>query len=468
MMRAVGVCLCGLLLSSTAFGESVERWQAVELPDPGRHASVTGIGESRFPDGGQGLWIGTKQGSFRRIEGRWQVWPEIDGQRPTLTALKVAPDETGQTTWWLGTPAGLYTTSDGQTWHHISRADVPLADDRISSLHLDQARGAEPELWIGTGVGLTLWRAGQWTPVTSRPDGFRAGQVLAIRRFSVNGTRQRWVATTDGLSRLVDGQWQRMAADCLRGRQIKAMETIEIKDRLHVALATSRGLYLIDVEAPETCSRQSLPGSEGEPVQALIRDVSERLYAFTRDGVERWHGSPAGMEGWAPFDQRDGLEANPSWNGVAFRDSEGVMWAGTDRGAWYFRPAQTPAAASGAARLLIDGEPKAPGSYLIPWVQRNIAIELVPADGSRSHAVRARLSTDGVETAQPWQPLPWKTRLDVGHGGLQFDLETMDEWGRLHGPASYRVRHSHPWLPIALSVLIALMVIVVVIVRWPR
>lgn len=465
MKEVQSVCLAGLLLCSAALGSQVERWHAVELPEHGRQASVTGIGEGQFPDGKRGLWIGTKQGSFRRIEGRWQTWPEIDGKRLTVTALKVAPDETGQTTWWLGTPEGLYTTGDGRNWAHISRADAPLADDRISSLHLDQARGAEPELWIGTGVGLTLWRAGQWTPVTSRPDGFRAGQVLAIRRFTVNGERQRWVATTDGLSRLVDGQWQRVAMECLRGRQIKAMETIEINGRLQLALATSRGLYLIDAQAPETCLRQPLPGFDQGPVLALVRDASERLYAFTDDGIERWYRSPAGWDGWAVFDQRDGLEANSVWSGAAFRDSEGVIWAGTDRGAWQLRPGQAAAATPGTAHLLINGEAKGPGTYSIPWIQRHISVELVPATGPRSHAVRARLVTDRAETADRWQRLPWKTRLDIRRGGVQFNLETMDEWGYLHGPSSYEVRHSMPWLPIVLVVLIALLVIVVVALR---
>ncbi|TVR93332.1 MAG: hypothetical protein EA418_12180 [Wenzhouxiangellaceae bacterium] len=468
MMRFQGVCLASLLLCSVVLGGQVEYWQAVQLPGHGQQASITGIGENRFPDGERGLWIGTSQGSFRRIAGRWRSWPEIDGKNPTVTAMQVAPDETGQTAWWLGTPDGLYSSRDGENWTHISRSDVPLADDRVTHLHLDQAGGAEPELWIGTALGLSLWRAGQWTPVTSRPDGFRAGQVLAIRRFAVNRARQRWVATTDGLSRLVDGQWQRVAADCLRGRQIKAMETTDIDGRLHVAVATSQGLYLIDAQAPDACFQQPVPGTERAAVLALVRDTSERLYVFTENGVERWHRSPAGIAGWAVFDQLDGLDEKPAWNGITFRDSEGLIWAGTDRGIWQLRPGQAPTASPGAVTLLINGEAREPGTHSIPWVQRSIEVELVSAGRPRSHAVRARLARQGTDTEDPWRRLPWKSQLEAGRGGLQLDLEVMDEWGRPHGPVSYEVRHSLPWLPIALSALIALMIIVVVIMIRQR
>lgn len=468
MRRVQGACLAGLLLCTVAIGAQIEHWQANQLPGDGQQGSVTGIGESRFPDGERGLWIGTSGGSFRRIEGRWQSWPVIDGKNPTVTAMQVAPDETGQTTWWLGTPDGLYSSRDGENWTHFSRSDAPLADDRITHLHLDQARGAEPELWIGTAVGLSLWRAGQWTAVASRPDGFRAGQVLAIRRFAVNDVRQRWVATTDGLSRLVDGQWQRVAADCLRGRQIKAMETTDIDGRLHVALATSQGLYLIDAQAPETCFRQPVPGADGAAVRALVRDASERLYVFTGNGVERWHRSPTGSAGWAGFDQLDGLDEHPSWNGITFRDSDGLIWAGTDHGVWQLRPGQAPAATPGTVTLLINGQNREPGTHSIPWVQRSIEVELMSVDRPRSHAVRARLARADADMQEPWRRLPWKSRLEVGRGGLQFDLEVMDEWGRLHGPVSYQLRHSLPWLPIALSMLIALTIIVVLIMLRQR
>jgi hypothetical protein len=462
--------MIGLCLMTVGLAEAGERWQSLALPG---EPAIRALGEVPFPDGQRAIWIGTDQGSFRRIDGQWQRWPMIEGDNPVVRDVLVAPDQDGLTTWWLATPDGLLLTRDGQTWRRHTDADTALADRDILSLHLSQSRDGRPEVWIGSRSGLTIWRMGQWAAVLARPDGFQGGPVTAIRGLFHQGRRQTWVLGPTGISRLQSGQWQRWASDCLRGHQLTTLETLETPAQMLLLVGSDRGIRQLSLDDPDSCAR--LPGGDRHdgPVLELARDRHERLYLLRPGRVERFAPSRAADNGWhwTFFDHRDGLPGNIEWQGGHRLDAEGRLWVGSQLGLWTLDPAEQPGAPDQPPALLLsDGRQTLAANVESTMTIRTAVPELTllqPAS-TRPHALRYRWRLTPTAAFGPWQANESLTLDALAFGRHRIGVEMADEFGRVHGVYEFTLQRQWPlqaWIGLAL---LPLLLGAGVVLLWQR
>lgn len=457
------------MLVATGLMAQPESWRQIDIPGD---STVVGMGEVTYPDGARAVWVSNAAGSFRRIEGQWQPWPVIDGENPVVRDILVAPDENGLTSWWLATPNGLWRTGDGQAWKHHTEVDTTLLDRDIFTLHLSQNSTGQPEVWIGSQTGLTIWSMGQWMAVPARSDGFQGGAVTAIRSLLHNGRRQIWVAGPTGLSRHADNRWQRWAAECLRGHRLNAIETLETSTGMILLAASDRGLRQLSLDDPTAC--QALSGPDGPLAGAneLARDRYERLHVFSTSRVERFSSTREGDDQWhwTFFDQRDGLAENIEWRGGQRLDADGRIWAGSTTGLWIFEPAQPPAApARPPAVLLAHGQQEVAADADSPlrFSEATPALRALYSPDRREHVVRYRHQLMPSAAFGPWQ---YDSELNVGplgYGKHRLLVEVADEFGRIHGPYDFALERSLPMSAIIglISLLLLLLGAAVLVIR---
>jgi ligand-binding sensor domain-containing protein len=439
---------------------ATETWQRQSIP--GDH--LVGMGELPFPDGQRAAWVSSSSGSYRRIDGRWERWPRVGEENPILRSILVAPDENGLTSWWLATPDGLLRTQNGQDWTHHDEQSSALADRDILSLHLSQSPAGQPEVWIGSRSGLTIWRMGQWEAVLARPNGFHGGPVTAMRSLFREGRRQTWVLGPTGLSRYYDGRWQRWAGDCLRGHRLNAIETLETPAEMVLLIGTDRGLLELSLDDPAFCRPLSSPDQRRLAVQGLARDRHERILVFTDQRVERW--VPPRLAGagwrWTFFDQRDGLDDVMAWSGRQRLDADGRVWAASERGLWLFDPADPPPAPDRRPPLTLghgQAQIAAGSDQPLRFTTAMPELSLSGAPDGRPHAVRYRFSLLPSAAPGTWQ---FHGRLEpgpIGFGLHRLNVEMADEFGRIHGPYEFPIQRRWPLAVIVLVIAGALLVV---------
>lgn len=444
-----GLALAGLAALSVATQHSAapEHWHQLEFPGEGE---VLGFGEATLPDGQRGVWTGTTQGSYRRLDDRWERWPLINGQNPAVRQLLVAPDERGLTHWWLAATEGLYRTGDGQSWLRVNESTPALAEREVLVLHLDQDPRGLPEIWIGTDNGLIIWRLGNWEVVPARTDGFQGGQVTTIRSLSENGARQIWAAGPDGLSRFRDGHWQRWARQCLRGLTVNAIETLDTGRGILLFAGTDSGLFELSLTEPDHCQRVRAPAADPEAIQGLIRDRHERLLAFSSERVERY--APPRRDGedwqWTFFDHRDGIDGSTSWTGRQRLDVEGRVWAGSASGVWLFDAVDPPGQPDSRPeiRLSLGSDSIGRGSNEpLRFFKSKPALMLTEVTSSRPHAVRYRARLSSTQEFGPWQYDRQLSPGPLSFGRDQLIIEMADEFGQIHGPYRFPIQRGLPW-----------------------
>jgi|GEM_PF-4905222 len=460
------VFLTALTLQSGA--TAVEQWTPVEsLPFD---AAVVGLGISRFPDGLGDLWIGSTEGSFRRVDGSWEAWPRGTGHSLEVRDLLVAPDESGLTSWWLAAADGLWITRDGSDWQHLTNTNSVLPDNDIQALLLNQDADGPPEIWIGSEQGLSVWRAGQWEVVLARSNGFHGGQVHTLRRIETDDLNQIWAAGRSGISRYDDGQWQRWAMPCLRGTSINAMETLVSRNALRLIVATDRGAFLLNPEVSDWCKKTQVPGLPELAIDALARDSFDQIYLLSTGRVDRARldrDNADQLTGWTFFDHRDGLNRDQNWTSATLQLSDGIVWAGTRDGLIALTPLNPadlgPNQPAIAFRVNGSNRVYSAGST-IDHDGSTIELNIVVDDARRPHAfLFRRVSADSPVSAD-WQP-SGSFRIDgIQRGDQRFEFEGIDDVGRRLGPFELCV--NRPW-PFALILsIVAVVGLFVAILVW--
>ncbi len=459
-----GLIFLVLLAVLPTVGPAAERWERLPLPSSIADATVTGMGEIQFPDGRTSAWIGTDAGLYRRSEAGWNAWMPGGEELRSVATVAFGPGPDGQTSWWIGGHEGLAVFSPEQGLSRLGEEIMPLIDQPINALIFDQARGAGADLWIGGDAGLLIGQQGRWMPVSARPDGFPGGRVQQFRRLVMEDQRERWVVSSEGLGRYVGGQWSRPGAECLRGRQVLGAETVEFQGVLHLAIATARGPFVLEISDNPACRPIDLAGlfDEPPPTRALLRDDQGRLYLFHDEGVARWHLDRNQVGEWTAFDARDGLEHGIEWTGPARRDSDGSIWAGSTAGVWQMRPQTRAGSAAPTVMATLDGLALQPGDNPIGLLTRSGQIEISTSDSARPHAVRFSLTgtdTPNGERSPSWQSGRLEQFVTMGLGDVVLRVDLVDAWGVPHGPIEYRLVRSPilPWVVLVLALGLTLM-----------
>jgi ligand-binding sensor domain-containing protein len=466
-VRFLLALLVTLIGSPLIAQESVEQWQHVELPAPFQSSEIVGLGQARFPDGLSGPWFSTASVMLRQVGGQWQRWPDFDDDPPTVRTMLVAPDSSGKTAWWLGTDQGLWLSRDGEIWQQYTSENSPLADDRILSLLKHQTRAQGHEIWVGTARGLNIWRPGGWEVVLARPDGFQGGAVRELRRLVVDDQRQIWAVGPDGISRHINRHWQRIASDCLRGHLIHDLETLDHPEGLRLAVATSRGLILLDPQSPDQCTRMTPPDRSDTEILMLGRDTQEQLYLFSAQRVDRVFATRYRDDTrfqWTFFDHRDGLTDTVQWTGGIQLATDGLLLAGSQRGLWQLQTAtekerhQDPMSLQleylGTNRIADPGD-----SFRVSSAQPRF--EVLTTQSPRSHSTRFRYRL-GEEPHSGWKTLAAFQPDMPAYGSRALEIQLLDEFGHQHGPYHFTLKRSTLWISYSAIVAIAIVLTITV------
>ncbi len=145
------------------------------------------------------LWIGTDNGLFRVQDVKVATFSQRDGLpvNPTLCVL-----ETRDHTRWIGTIGGglAHLTPDGI--HALHRKDG-LKEESVGAL----AETADGTLWIAYYTkGLSSYSQGKFTH-------YSPGAGVRFRGLAVDSNDRVWAASSDGVFRLENGAFERVALD---------------------------------------------------------------------------------------------------------------------------------------------------------------------------------------------------------------------------------------------------------------
>ncbi|AYO94577.1 two-component regulator propeller domain-containing protein [Xanthomonas axonopodis] len=360
-----------------------------------RHLAVSAL--LRRADGA--LWVGTPQ-TLYRIEGDGRV-VDVGRQtglpRARVTALSA--DERGDL--WVGTEVGLYRLPhDGVqavAWgrgHGMRDAPVRrLASDRQGGLLV---AGDDGVWWWSRGGGLQRFRQGQrvdsvlldrrghlWMSLSSGTLVVHSGPNDPDEQIAISGVASPalledaegliWVGSTHGLFRIAEGAAHGVTHD----------EGLS-SDYVRCVLQTGEGTVWVgnavglDRWREGTISRVSLSPSEGgrvleQSVLALADAGDGGVWAGTYsqgvvrldaqghvlvrigaadglpsmsvravpDGDDLWIGTTAGLVRWRNGKARRYTAADGVPDGsvqVLYRDAQGIVWIGTDRGVTALSP----------------------------------------------------------------------------------------------------------------------------------
>jgi ligand-binding sensor domain-containing protein len=302
----------------------------------------------------------------------WSVKDAIPGP---VVAIAQTPD--GYL--WFGTHAGLYRF-DGQ---NFDRWEPEAPGDKLPTSSITALLTAgDGSLWIGfTSSAVSCLRQGAVKTYTPA-DGLHAGGILSIAE-DLNGSI--WAGGASGFSRFVAGKWSRVGADLgyrapgarqllvdHRGTLWAATDGLNFgwnKDSVRVntilklpangkqfeATGQPVGYVAQLAEAPDGkiwMAEGSAPQPTVRPVEGRSSQNVERLvptmpWCILFDQTGLWIGLLKGGIRRAPdfrsldrvsfdrFESKDGLSSDGVH--VVFKDREGNIWFGTNRGVDRFR-----------------------------------------------------------------------------------------------------------------------------------
>jgi ligand-binding sensor domain-containing protein len=273
------------------------------------------------------VWIGTSHG-LTKYDTAWLVLESVgyEEKHPRGPLLRDA-----EGVLYTGTGEGMLELA-GRQVEHIGPGDD--LSGRVSLLRADE----DGDIWIGTDNGLFIYSRGSLTHL-SPPEyqteirrheyGAESVQVRTFDRY--NGLKdemitalwgvsaeEMWVGTPKGLSRYTDGSWDSLEENELLGKgEITALEGVP-GGLLWVG--TPEGLW------SGSDGEWSMEGRlAGRSVGALYRDRDGNLWVGTDRGVFFRNG-----ESWREFDPGGGLSGSAV--ATVFQDKSGVMWFGTEAG----------------------------------------------------------------------------------------------------------------------------------------
>ena len=281
------------------------------------------------------LWVGTLGGGLNRIglDGAVTRLRHARADARTISHDWIWSIRSDADRVWVGTGGGLDAV-DPDPPHAVRRyrfeADPATgAGPSATGLHV----GSDGTLWFGHIGGLNRLLPDGTRRTTMTPNG--AG-VQAI----VEAPGGAWVASGGGLLRYDAG------ADALRVIRHDPDDPASLSDDATIALhrdrrgrlwvGTQSGLDRFD---PATGGFEHVTSADGLPsdvVYAILEDDAGRLWISTNRGLARY--DEAATPRVRAFSLADGV-GNVEFNrNAAFRDADGTMYFGGDRGVTVFHP----------------------------------------------------------------------------------------------------------------------------------
>lgn len=369
--------------------------------DPNSLGSGIVLAVHRGPRGA--LWVGTLGGGLNRIgpDGAVTRFRHDPTDARTITHDWIWSVRSDADRVWVGTGGGLAAV-DPAPPHRVER--FPFEPDpttgagpSATGLHV----GVDGTLWFGHIGGLNRLLPDGTRNTTATPDGTGVQAVLEAPGGA-------WVASGAGLLRY-DAE-----ADALRALHHDPGDPASLSDDATIALhrdrrgrlwiGTQSGLDRFDPATGGFVHVTSADGLPSDVVYAILEDDDGRLWVSTNRGLARY--DEAATPPVRAFTVADGV-GNVEFNrNAAFRDADGTMYFGGDRGVTVFHPGDLapPAAAplvvvTAVERATRDGTlrddyvgPK--GVTLAPDVT-TFALEFTALDFLHAHRNRYAVRLDG-------------------------------------------------------------------------
>ncbi|WP_425612708.1 two-component regulator propeller domain-containing protein [Xanthomonas vesicatoria] len=327
-----------------ADGRLVDVGRQADLP----RARITALSADDNGD----LWVGTEVGLYR-LPGNGtaaEAWGRTHGMQ-AVPVRRLASDRQGgllvagdDGVWWWSRGGGLQRFRQGQRvdallldrgghlWMSMpsgtlvvhSGAGVP--DEQISITGVASPallEDAEGLIWVGSTHGLFRIAEGAAHGVTHE-DGLASDYVRTVLQTG-NGTV--WVGSAVGLDRWCDDQINRVALSPAEGGRVLEQSVLSLADAGDGGVwagTYSQGVLRLDAQGKVLVRIGAGDGLPSLSVRAVLPDGDD-LWIGTTGGLVRWRHGKARR-----YTAADGV---PDGSVQAlYRDTQGILWIGTDRG----------------------------------------------------------------------------------------------------------------------------------------
>ncbi|HEY6942564.1 diguanylate cyclase [Dokdonella sp.] len=423
-----------------------QMWSAFVERDGLPNRVVVGLGETRFLDGEQAVWIGTGGGSVRRDGDGWRPWLPPRYARSEVFDVVRDGDHL-----WVATREGLLRVARDGVRAYTS-ANSALPDDAVVDLHLLHGDDGADTLWLGTRRGIARVSGDHMERehVPAAPPDFFVRALRDTR--DADGTTRLWAASEHGLYHAHDGNWRRLG--CAGETAVFDLRERGAPGREHALwVATFDGILRVDLDRGFACTRRALPEpASASSVYQLQFDASGRMYLFGAHGVLRLPGDDRGPAdaGVERFDLADGLP-DLEFTRASLVDAQGRLWGGTIEGVALYDPAaERPPAAPRPLRILSAREEGGgrvlDGDADLDEAAGNVAFELSLLAYQRDYRTRYRTQLVGLEA----EPGEWNDRAHRSYSRLPPGHYEFRAWARAadgveSGPVSRAFRVHAPW-----------------------
>ena len=229
------------------------------------------------------LWVGLRNGLLRiGLDGAIDEWGPQEASDPVpagpIALVRAGPDGS----LWLSAQGGGLQQRDPRTGAVLLQAavgsDPGVGDGNTEALEFD-AQGVP---WIATGQGLARLVDGRFEPVAA----MRGARVHA---FDFDRSGGLWLQRVDGLEHWTSdaGRWRLLARIGVdRGLPAVAAHGLRVDPRGRVWWSTPRGLYRWDPASARLRQVAAGDGSDGRELidRALVLTAQGVLAAASRDG----------------------------------------------------------------------------------------------------------------------------------------------------------------------------------------
>ena len=269
------------------------------------------------------VWLATLAGVARWTDEGLESFAHVDGLDGVTGSLY--EDRRGDV--WVSAGQRGAFRYDGQSFHHFGRRDG-LPSETVSSFTED-AQGA---LWAATGMFRPGGAARLEGDAFVKSEAHRELPDDALRLVTSDRQGHLWFAHGKGLSRLdEEGFTHWDGSDGLPPAQWIA--ALQEDARGQVWIGTSQGIYRLTGRGWEAIRP---PGTQPALVLDIVEDRRGTLwFAAWGQGIRKWDGRV-----WQSLLHRDGLPSNAVQS--LSEAANGDMWIGTERGAFRYRPGDTP------------------------------------------------------------------------------------------------------------------------------
>ena len=329
------------------------------------------------------LWIGTWGGGLnllRKGQKNFQQFRHDPDNRKSLSHDDVRclfQDSRGNV--WIGTTNRLNSFNPStQSFTHYGEA-AGLSDNQVYTIVEDHLH----RLWIGTGRGLNVfnYETGTFSHYFHNPDQPGTLSHDRIRMVFEDSQKKLWIATSMGLNLFnEEGEFEHYRHNPQKPQSLSHDEVRAIiedgKGRLWVG--TSNGLNLFHPEQGIFEAFQQGDGLPNNVIYGILEDEIGFLWISTNQGLSRMDPD---RKSFLNYDFQDGLQDNEFNQAAAYKDRNGALYFGGNKGYNFFhaskiqpysapqRPVITDFTISNNSVALRNANPSSPLLFTPPYTQ---------------------------------------------------------------------------------------------------